>query len=69
MRKPGRHVIIRVLLNFSKLNDTEQTLFISQMNEFLLASCRRRKLLVEQWRSELPKNSNDHARNTGDNSA
>lgn len=61
MRKPGRQVIMRVLLTFSRLNEAEQNLFISQMNEFLLASCKRRKVLVEQWESELPsKQSSDH---------
>ena len=53
MQKPGRQAITRVLLKFTRLKEVEQDLFISQMNEFLLASCRRRKLLVEQWESEL----------------
>ena len=52
---------MRVLLTFSRLNEAEQNLFISQMNEFLLASCRRRKALIEQWELELlSRQPNDH---------
>lgn len=53
MRKTNSMATTGALLKFTKLKEVEQNSFISQMNEFLLASCRRRKLLVEQWESEL----------------
>ena len=53
MGKSRSRAIIEILLKFTRLNEAGQTMFISRMNEFLLASCRRRRLLVEQWESEL----------------
>ncbi|MHC5352371.1 hypothetical protein [Metapseudomonas furukawaii] len=52
MRKPKFRAVTSILLEFSKLNESEQNAFISLMNKFLLASYKRRKLFVEQWASE-----------------
>lgn len=52
MRKPNFRAVKSILLEFSKLNETEQNAFISRMNKFLLASYKHRKLFVEQWESE-----------------
>lgn len=42
--------LMRTLMAFAQLRDCERTLFISQMNEFLLASPKIRRRLVEGWR-------------------
>ncbi|WP_165671620.1 hypothetical protein [Metapseudomonas otitidis] len=52
MRKPESRAVTSILLEFSKLNESEQNAFISLMNKFLLASYKRRKLFVDQWESE-----------------
>lgn len=52
MRKPKFRAVKSILLEFSKLNEAEQSAFISHMNKFLLASYKHRKLFVEQWASE-----------------
>lgn len=53
MRKSKYRAVTSALLEFSKLNESEQNAFISIMNKFLLASHKRRKLYVEQWESEI----------------
>ncbi len=52
MRKSKYRAVTNTLLEFSKLNESEQNAFISIMNKFLLASHKRRKLFVEQWEFE-----------------
>lgn len=52
MRPLRIRAVTGTLLNFAKLNESEQSAFISLMNNFLLASYKRRKLYVKQWESE-----------------
>lgn len=53
MRKLERRTTTGVLLDFTRLKGTSQELFISQMNDFLLSSSRRRKTLIALWESEI----------------
>lgn len=66
MRNSEHNSVTGILLGFTKLSEVEQNAFISRMNEFLLASHQRRKLFVEQWKSEYaapetPAKENRHA--------
>lgn len=42
--------LMRMLLSFANLREKERVLFISQMNEFLLASPTLRRRIIEKWR-------------------
>lgn len=52
MRKSERRITTGVLLDFTRLKSSSQEMFISQMNEFLLSSYRKKKILIEQWEFE-----------------
>nr|BFD40938.1 hypothetical protein FFPRI1PSEUD_24370 [Pseudomonas sp. FFPRI_1] len=60
MRKSERRITTGVLLDFTRLKSSSQEMFISQMNEFLLSSYRKKKILIEQWEFEnsAPENNN-----------
>jgi hypothetical protein len=42
--------LMRTLVSFALLREAERKVFISQMNEFLLASPKIRQRIVEEWR-------------------
>ncbi|MFD4840408.1 hypothetical protein ACFWP0_23125 [Achromobacter sp. NPDC058515] len=52
VNKHDNGAIHRALLKFAHLNERGQGKFISQMNDFLLASPKRRRLLTEIWERE-----------------
>ncbi len=42
--------LMRTLVSFALLREAERKVFISQMNEFLLASPKIRQRIVQEWR-------------------
>lgn len=50
--KHENSAIHHALLKFADLNEKGQGKFISQMNDFLLASPKRRRILTEIWERE-----------------
>jgi len=54
--------LMRMLLTFAHLREGERTLFISQMNEFLLASPKLRRRIVERWQDAADGNKDGAVR-------
>lgn len=65
MRKSERRITTGVLLDFTRLKSSSQEMFISQMNEFLLSSYRKKKILIEQWEFENSAPENNKQTNSG----
>ncbi|WP_147408502.1 hypothetical protein [Paraburkholderia fungorum] len=60
MTKQKRSAANHALLIFAELNEFNQQRFISSMNEFLLASPKHRRKMIEQWeRDDAPPGTGD----------